>query len=472
MNIINNVYKSKLLSDSVYYKIVFMTWALVHTLSFGPRITGYFSPIILLWGLLILFKNLVLERKNIKKSYFCIIFAFLAAYVIPIVVNSSLNIFGNTKTLIWSAIMLLVMFINEYSQDNKKVYNDIIKVSSVIVISTFIISVISVAMFCLDISYWVNRADGALIPQGYYAARLWGIYVDPNQGSSIGIVSLICSIIIIIFANKSFKGKIKLFNIINIIIQYIFIILTGSRGGEIAFIFVLLGLIYLLTDYLLKNKIKAIVIRTIVGLLCGLIISVTIVFSFENSRKLLANIPRLTISTQEFISNTTGTDVGSHSGNITVERPDVGGGIDSSNGRLTLWRDGFRLIKYSPIFGFGDRNIVSKAAEFTPGSSLEKQFVHNGFIHMLLSGGIVAVSIMMTLLVLIMINIVKIVFGNKRYNRGYYIYSIMSLLIGSLLITAVFLTEIFYQNSFMATVFWIYMGFVVALANDKKLLEN
>ena len=151
---------------------------------------------------------------------------------------------------------------------------------------------------------------------------------------------------------------------------------------------------------------------------------------------------------------------------------DVGGGIDSSNGRLTLWRDGFRLIKYSPIFGFGDRNIVSKAAEFTPGSSLEKQFVHNGFIHMLLSGGIVAVSIMMTLLVLIMINIVKIVFGNKRYNRGYYIYSIMSLLIGSLLITAVFLTEIFYQNSFMATVFWIYMGFVVALANDKKLLEN
>jgi len=127
MNIINNVYKSKLLSDSVYYKIVFMTWALVHTLSFGPRITGYFSPIILLWGLLILFKNLVLERKNIKKSYFCIIFAFLAAYVITIVVNSSLNIFGNTKTLIWSAIMLLVMFINEYSQDNKKVYNDIIK---------------------------------------------------------------------------------------------------------------------------------------------------------------------------------------------------------------------------------------------------------------------------------------------------------------------------------------------------------
>lgn len=471
VDIINNIYKSKLLSDSVYYKIVFMIWALVHTLSFGPRVTGYLSPIILLWGLLILFRNLVLKKNIVKRSYLYIIFAFLASYIITIIINSSLNVLGNTKTLIWAAIMLLVIFINEKSNGNKKLYNDIVKVSSVIAISTFIISLISVLMFCLDISYWVNRIDGALIPQGYYAARLWGIYVDPNQASSVGIVSLISSIIIL-FANNSYKNSIKVFNIINIIIQYIFIILTGSRGGEIAFIFVLIGLVYLLTDYLLKNKINNIGSRTILGLLCGCIIAIAIVISFESTRKLLANIPSLTLGTQEFISNTTGSNIGTNDGNVTVDRPDVGDGLDSSNGRLTLWKDGFRLIKYSPIFGFGDRNIVSKAAEFTPGSSLEKQFVHNGFIHMLLSGGIVAVVIMMTLLILIMINIIKIVFGKNRYNKDYYIYSIMSLLVASLLITAVFLTEIFYQNSFMATVFWIYIGFIVKLGENKKLSEN
>lgn len=471
VDIINNMYKSKLLSDSVYYKIVFMIWALVHTLSFGPRITGYLSPVILLWGALILFRNLVLKKNIVRKSYLYIIFAFLISYVITIIINSSLNVLGNTKTLIWAAIMLLVIFINEKSEGNKKLYNDIIRVSSVIVIITFIISFISVLMFCLDISYWVNRVDGALIPQGYYAARLWGIYVDPNQASSVGIVSLISSILILCNKNCC-KNNIKIFNIINIIIQYIFIILTGSRGGEIAFIFVLIGLVYLLIDYLLKNKVKTLGSRTIVGLLCGCIISVAIIISFESTRKLLANIPRLTLGTQEFISNTTGSEIGTNSGNITVDRPDVGGGLDSSNGRLTLWKDGFRLIKYSPIFGFGDRNIVFKASEFTPGSSLEKQFVHNGFIHMLLSGGIVAVVIMMTLLILIMINIIKIVFGKNRYNKDYYIYSIMSLLVGALLITAVFLTEIFYQNSFMATAFWIYMGFIVKLGENKKLLEN
>ena len=99
VDIINNIYKSKLLNDSVYYKIVFMIWALVHTLSFGPRITGYLSPIILLWGVLILFRNLVLKKNILRKSYLYIIFAFLTSYVITIIINKSLNIIGNTKTL-------------------------------------------------------------------------------------------------------------------------------------------------------------------------------------------------------------------------------------------------------------------------------------------------------------------------------------------------------------------------------------
>ena len=68
MDIINKIYRFRLLSDSIYFKIVFMVWALIHTLSFGPRITGYFSPIILLWGALLLFRNFILKNK--EKRYF------------------------------------------------------------------------------------------------------------------------------------------------------------------------------------------------------------------------------------------------------------------------------------------------------------------------------------------------------------------------------------------------------------------
>ncbi|MBM6838535.1 hypothetical protein H9X77_09940, partial [Clostridium saudiense] len=178
-----------------------------------------------------------------------------------IIFNRNLNLVGNTKTLIWATIMTLVLFISEYSDRDRKIYRDISLISKVLVIAIFIISISSIAMFCLDISYFTERVDGRLIPQGYYAARLWGIYVDPNQASSVALIALILSLVLMVQKNV-FN---KIFLIISIITQYTFIILTGSRGGEIALIFVLIGLGYLLFDYILRNKLRSNVIRTILS---------------------------------------------------------------------------------------------------------------------------------------------------------------------------------------------------------------
>ncbi|MBM6839139.1 O-antigen ligase family protein, partial [Clostridium saudiense] len=160
---------------------------------------------------------------------------------------------------------------------------------------------------------------------------------------------------------------------------------------------------------------------TILSLAIGIILTVGIITSFDASRKLLSYIPKATVKTQQYINETTGIQSGEHLGNVTVERPDV----KSSNGRITLWIDGLRLSKFSPIFGFGDRNIPVKAAELTPGSSLEKQYVHNGFIHMLLSGGLVATIIMLIFIGIIATKAIIVFFGKSRYNQNYYVFSII-----------------------------------------------
>lgn len=460
MNKIKDIYNIGILRDSVYFKIFFLLWALVHNFSFGQRYTGYLSPIVLLWGGILLIRNIFNDKARISKILMYLIYAFLASYVITIIFNRNLNLVGNTKTLIWASIMTLVLFITEYSDKDKKVYRDINIISKVLVVIIFIISILAIVMFCLDISYFTERVDGKLIPQGYYAARLWGIYVDPNQASSVALIALILSVVLIV-QRKVFN---KIFLTISIIIQYIFIILTGSRGGEIALIFVLIGLGYLLFDYILRNSFRNDAIRAIISLIIGIIITAGIVISFDGSRKLLSYIPKATVKTQQYIHQTTGIQSGEHLGNVTVERPDA----TSSNGRLTLWKDGLRLSKFSPIFGFGDRNIPLKAAELTPGSSLEKQYVHNGFIHMLLSGGLMATIIMMIFIGIIAIKAIVIFFGKNRYKQNYYIFSIISLLIVSLLIASMFLTEIFYQNSFIATTYWVFLGYISILSNSLK----
>ncbi len=452
MKVISSIMDLKIFRDSIYYKIIFVIWALLHALTLGQYITGYFSIPIIAWGGILVLKNIFNKKSYINKATQFYMYVFLLSYIVTIFINRNSNLVGNTKTLIWQIIMMFVLFISEAWKSKDNVDLDIIRISKTVIVVTMILSLISLIIFFLNIVYWVNRVDGVLIPIGYYYARLWGIYVDPNQAAVIAIVSILVSIIVLI--SKKYKS-LKLI-ISNIIIQYIFMILTASRGGAIGFLFGVIVLGYLLSDYILRNKITKCVFRSFISIFIALILSGVLLLSEAPIRKVLAIIPT-SISNIKSEVNYEGMNQ-----SIDIERND----LTSSNGRIVLWKDGLRLSKFSPIFGFGDRNISIKAKELTPGSSLVKKTVHNGFIHMLLSGGIIAVIIMCMLITSLAYNAIKVLFREDRYNKDYYITNIISVIIGVILITTVFLTELFYQNSFAATIFWIYLGYSVYLNNN------
>lgn len=439
MNLINKLFKLNIFRDSIYYKVVFIIWTLIHLLTFGQYITGYFSIIITIWGMILLAKNLLDKKTYEDKVILICTVLFLLSYIVTILLNIKLNLLGNTKTLIWQSIMLFVIFINESWKTREEIKRDIVIISKTIVIVTIIFSSISVILFLLNKVYLVKKVDGSMIPMGYAYARLWGIYVDPNQGAVVAIISILSSIIILL--NKKYIKK--YLYLINIVIQYLFMILTASRGGAIGFIlsFIMLG--YLLFNYVLRNFIKKNILRISVSILISIVLISIILISEAPTRRLMAIVPKT-------VSKLSGED-----SSLTVDRKDMA----LSNGRIELWTDGFRLIKFSPVFGFGDRNISLKAEELTPGSSLEKQVVHNGFIHMILSGGYVALLIMLVLLVYLAYNAIKVFLKQNIYTIDFYNSNIISAGIIVLLATSMFLTEIFYQNSFAATLLWLYLGY-------------
>lgn len=67
MNVINRVLNLKNFKDSIYYKLVFILWTLLHSLTFGQYITGYFSLPIILWGGVLVLKNIFDKRGYINK---------------------------------------------------------------------------------------------------------------------------------------------------------------------------------------------------------------------------------------------------------------------------------------------------------------------------------------------------------------------------------------------------------------------
>ena len=468
---INRVFQMKIIKDSIYFKVVFCIWQLVHLIAMAQPYTGVVAPIIIIWGMLILIKNVIIDKNLIDKRVRYLLYAFLVSYVVTIIINIKLNLIGNLKTLVWYSILIFVIFITDKQKEIEDVKKDIDTIAKVVTKTTFVMSLVSLLMFVFRMCFWVYRVDGAKIPQGYFAARLWGIFIDPNQGCVVALISIILSIIII--KRKAMK---KFFPITNIIIQYCFLILTGSRGGEIAFFFSGICLVYILFN---KNNyykfIKINSIRVIVLVLTGIVLSCTVILTFRQTRKILTVIPKtlykIEASISGVISEEEDEDSEDEGFDINIDRADVGG-ENFSNGRIQLWLDGVKLSKYSPVFGFGDRNIRAKAGELTPGSTLEKQFVHNGFIHMLLAGGWLAFLLMMAIIIIILSKSFRIFFAKKEYNEDICIFDLMGILIGILLVTTMFLTEVFYMNSFAAVMFWFFMGNIVYFQNNCKSIKN
>ncbi|MEG1311765.1 MAG: O-antigen ligase family protein [Romboutsia sp.] len=467
MDKINKIFKLKVLDDSVYFKITFLLWGLVHSVTLGQYVTSYASPIIILWGGLLVIKTIFIDRVNLSNKYLILVYAFLASYVVTIFLNRDLNFLGNTKTLIWGVIMMIALFVNDYDKNKEEVLNDICRISRAVVIATLIISGIALIQFFFNINFWSPRVDGRPMPQGYYAARLWGIYIDPNQACNVAIISMMLSLVVYI-KNTLLNRKLLIFNIV---VQYIYLVLSGSRGGEIGFIFASIVLMYLVVVYIIKDKIKGIASRMIIGFVLSFIFTFGLISTFPETRKALSIVPNTTYKMKQSIDNISSgnkdkdkeKDKDKDKGNLTVERPDATG----SNGRIELWTDGFELSKKFPMFGVGDRNLMIKAQELMPESSITDQYVHNGFLHMLISGGIVAVVIMLILIGIVAVIAIKKIIFNKKYNEEYYVYSSISILIGSILITTIFLTEIFYQNSFTASILWIFMGYLVYLNKNE-----
>ena len=111
MDIINRIFNLGIFRDSIYYKIVFVLWTLLHSLTLGQYITGYFSMPIIVWGGVLVLRNILAKKLYVNKIILFLMCAFLSSYVITIFLNRNLNLMfyhNNHK-------FLVELFINLHS---------------------------------------------------------------------------------------------------------------------------------------------------------------------------------------------------------------------------------------------------------------------------------------------------------------------------------------------------------------------
>ena len=402
-------------------------------------------------GCLIIAADFFTSKDMFRIKYWYLLAGFLVVMLISTVINRQYDFFGNIKTTIFTAIQFFVFLSIAGGMNRKQIKKTVRIAGDVLAAFMLVCSIISIVQFVLQIGYSLEDVNGqARVCQGFFESRLFGIYQDPNYASVTGIISIFLCMYNFTKVNRVFF---RIFYVINIIVQYMYIVMSGSRTAEMCLLAsVFLGAFFVIRKYCFQLDLKRATAVT-VSLLLALSCAVTVYCSVPASKYVLQFAPSV-VSKDNMEP-------------VTFERVDVEGNPDISNLRFKIWKSGLEIYTGHPVFGTSPRAQLSIAkAEYPDGFVAQRNYMlHNGYLNVLVSTGTVGAVIMLCYIVLVLILVCKKFFGKGRKN--YDPVALTALLVVAIMaIASLFLTEIFFVNTACALLFWFFLGILLRLCED------
>lgn len=392
---------------------------------------------------------------------------FLFSVMFSIVINIQYGIAGNVRSWLWMLIEFVVVYSVDYSLDEKVMFNQIKLVEHVFMVLCLIGAIVSITMFFLRIGKYVELDNEKHCIYGFVENRLFGCYGDPNYAAIVSLIAIIFSLKNYVFSSK---GKIKLIYLINIFLQFVYIVLSGSRTGDVAMIcagflgFFLYSRFNCKKNWGSNKTIKSFFISFFYGLLACVILLV-----------LLFIIKRFSIYLANLIDSAIKNNVSfGKESVISLNRLDVTESSDISNLRFKIWLSALEIFKSRPIFGVTERNVVEYAVQnFENGFIAVRKYsyIHNFYISVLVCTGIVGAVFIFGFLIKNVIRILKELFN--EYDQKIYLNKVFCFLpVVVVAVSGVFLTDILFINYAGSFLFWLYMGYSIYLTKCSNKENN
>jgi hypothetical protein len=288
---------------TIFAAAYFVTAALsFNSLTAGSLFIKILAGLIMLWGAAALVRRLYRWKYIAKDWLFRLSLLFFVSAAVSSLINVKYGLEGSVKMLVWMAFELFLLAartdgeypapIQEPTEGGMAVSGGAGRLTtddrhnapdarpgersgharrvmfSVVFAVTFCQSLISVAML-------VAGYSGAAIERGQYIGlqlgRLWGCYSDPNYGSVLACCSMAISIgelsrRLLLFRQDSRPERGRLHGAdpkvvllaLNVGLQYIYIVFSFSRTGQVCLAMELLVFAYLAASADLKNGMNAV----------------------------------------------------------------------------------------------------------------------------------------------------------------------------------------------------------------------
>ena len=411
--IIKNIYDY--VDNKFYFKLLYLFVNLTYvTMLKDVPVINKLKYVAFAWGIILILLMIIEDYKRRKIYKFDIplgIFMIITLMFNVIAYRSTYNI----KTWVINLILFVVIFSVDVFRSKKTMIKEMDIITYFYVIFMFIASFISLIM----------RVSGKTIElNGIVFGATRGVFDNEN---SIGIAAAL-AIVMCIYLNYAAKNhKFKMFWLANIVLQTITMI--GSHGRS-AYLIVI-AVVYIFIFVYNKNKYFRIIFLLIPILAGG------IFFQLDKS-----NIRSFT------------------------------------SGRSSLWTCGAIVIKEHPLVGVGNNDfieavtVVSKnselsGVEFGDVPGIEFGGLHNIYVQIATVNGIVPLILFLTFLGMILTFIIQHLDKLKRKEK-LQMTTLTSLVFG-ILVVNLFESTLIYIGSFISMIFWIYLGYLVSILDNKNI---
>ena len=310
----------------------------------------------------------------VKKAYLFVrkieyLIIFFAMNIITSLLVMKYGFSTNIKNLVVFFIYFFAIYpiFQNFSREKSRILFNVF--FSVITVADTVGVFLSLVQFFMLIGYRVFDYKGLLIRQGFVESRLFGILASPNY---LSIISLI--IIIYLWMRLSVLNKvIKTLAISSIILNFAYIVLSGSRTTYICL--VVAALLYSLIKFEYSNKAKSFV---------TVLLTVGLVFLSYNGVKYSSDLYLKAHSAEIQLNKEKG-----ENNNLTLERTDTSE-ENISNNRFAIWQSTASFIPKRLLFGYSAGNWYELGKTYDASAYIIKEhyLTHNGYLELLFYNGI------------------------------------------------------------------------------------
>ena len=418
------------------------------------------------------------------------------------------GIYSNAVIISYLIAEIFVLYQWDADRGRETIYKEFRVICMTVCFLSLILSLLSLLTYFGYINFGYLDSTGRVITQGYHPRfrRVWGVYIETNFQGFLDVAVIYMSAI---FCGKSLRKSGKVFWIINLLIHFVCLVLTASRSAMIAFFGSVLAVGFFFSrNWISRNQsvVKEIGKRIAVGAL-ALVVSF---LAYQGTKLVMPILQMAAVNNMSFqfrldaahaldrLYMMNGLDIWGELADYvppaedenkdpseednkvvlskpdTIVRQDIEAKEDYSNGRLHVWIDSIKLIFRFPIAGMspGNRTEIVNAQEIDVCREIKLGWtLLNGYLEVLVGSGLVGFALLCWFL-----------FGCVsrlwKYDRSYGKYQLeigcaLGIIIGEM-ICALFLSELFYTKSIHTYLFWVVLGYAMALIRieEKEQCEN